>query len=66
VSARRKYSDAFIARVKALYVLGFGYKRIASMVDAPVASIRNVAGRPKPEPDKDFIQRFKNFCKGEP
>lgn len=66
MSAPRKYSNAFIARVKALYVLGFGYKRIASMVDAPVSTVRNVNGRPNPPPDTAFIQRFKSFCKGEP
>lgn len=66
MSAPRKYPDSLVARIKALYVMGFGYKRIASLVDMPVASVRNVNGRPKPDPDKDFIQRFKTFCKGEP
>jgi hypothetical protein len=65
VSAPRKYSDAFVARIKALYVMGFGYKRIASLTDTPVGSVQNICGKPG-EPDKDFIQRFKSFCKGEP
>lgn len=64
MSAPRKYSDAFVSRVRALYVLGFGAKRIARFVDAPLATVRNMTTRPV-EPDKSFIERFKSFCKGE-
>jgi hypothetical protein len=64
MSAPRKYPDSLVARIRALYVMGFGYKRISSLVDVPLGSVQNLCGKAI-EPDKDFIQRFKAFCRGE-
>lgn len=65
MSARRKYSDTFIARVKALWLMRLGDKLIASLVGAPQPTVRYIIRRYENiQPDMEFVAQFRAFIKG--